>query len=392
MLWREERASILANARCIVFKVGSAVLTNKEGIDYSVMQNLARQISSIAPLANGEARKVVLVTSAAIAAGRTVLARSCKVDIDTRGLAARQAAAAVGQGIILRAWDDAFVACGRATAQLLLTAEDFRAKERLLNAKNTFSELLEWGVIPIINENDTVSTKEIRFGDNDALSALIAGLINADLCINLTSASGVLGVNPSTLTSEAEREEKILRCIENIAGLNINALCGAKTSVGTGGMHSKLLAARRAAQCGIATCILPGKKEEILAKLFAGEDQGTWVRPFSHAVPRRKFWLAYKSAPVGSLSLDDGAAQALLHKGSSLLPGGIISVEGNFMAGALLRVLYNGESIGVGLTNYSSVELERIKGLKRIEVAAILGNAHYPEVIHRDNLLLDAAI
>ena len=165
-------------------------------------------------------------------------------------------------------------------------------------------------------------------------------------------------------------------------------------TLGTGGMYSKLLAARRAAQLGVPTYILPGREPDIIARAFASglKGTGTWVCPRQHAIPQRKFWLAYKTEPLGTIEVDDGAAEALLNRGKSLLPGGIVSVEGTFQKGAPVRVTHNGVSIGVGLSNYSSAEIERIRGLKRIEVAAILGDAHYPEVIHRDNLLLGAAV
>ncbi len=180
--------------------------------------------------------------------------------------------------------------------------------------------------------------------------------------------------------------------IENIADLDIESLCGAKTSVGTGGMRSKLMAARRAAQLGVPTLILPGRRPDILDRAFAGEHVGTWICPAEQAVSRRKYWMAYQSEPQGRVLVDEGAARALEDKGGSLLPGGVIGVEGVFEPGALVRVMCGEHSIGVGLTNYSSEELDRIKGLRRVEVAAALGNAHYPEVIHRDNLLINAAV
>ena len=169
-------------------------------------------------------------------------------------------------------------------------------------------------------------------------------------------------------------------------------MCGGKTTVGTGGMYSKLLSARRAAQRGIPTLILPGREKDIILRAFAGEEVGTWVRPSLKAIPMRKFWLAYKAAPVGRVLVDDGAAQALTQRGKSLLPGGILEVEGSFDKGDLIRIVHQGASLGVGVSNYTADDIRRIKGLKRIEVAAILGDAHYPEVIHRDNMLLDAAI
>jgi len=292
----------------------------------------------------------------------------------------------------MRAWDEVFRAYDFPTSQVLLTRDDLRARQRFLNARNTFAELMDWGVLPIVNENDTVSVSELKFGDNDCLASLLVNLIGADLYINLTSAPGVYAANPQEVPDAG-----ILECVEDVAGLDLGRMCGGKTSVGTGGMYSKLQAARRAAQLGVPTLILPGREADVLARAFAGEAVGTWVRPEEHAIPRRKFWLAYQADPAGTVLVDAGAAEALLSKGSSLLPGGVRQVLGSFQKGALVRVARLGESdshaiLGVGLSNYSAADLRKIMGLRRHEVAAILGDAHYPEVIHRDNLLMDAAI
>ncbi|MBO4684539.1 MAG: glutamate 5-kinase, partial [Desulfovibrio sp.] len=310
-------------------------------------------------------------------------------DQETSGMAAKQAAAAVGQAKVMHCWDAAFRRQGLHTAQVLLTRDDFKARERLLNAKNTFGELLQWGVVPVVNENDTVSIAELKFGDNDTLASLLVNLVGADLYVSVTSAPGVYGASP-----DVNPDATVLPCIEDVFALNLGKLCGGKTTVGTGGMYSKLLAARRAAQRGVPTFILPGREPDILVRALdpAGPDLGTWVAPLEHAIPARKFWIAYKQAPQGEIEIDAGAADALANKGRSLLPGGVTKVSGPFPKGALVSVVHAGESIGVGLSNYSSQELDRIKGLKRFEVAAALGDAHYPEVIHRDNLLLHAAV
>lgn len=382
--WKEERAKVLAEAKCLVIKMGSAVLTGPDGLSTEVLDSLASQMKAV--LEQGkEPRRLLLVSSGAVAAGRGVLALSNITP--ARDLAARQGAAAVGQGRLMQAWNDAFQKHGLNTAQVLLTQDDFRVRQRLLNARNTFSNLFAWGVVPIVNENDTVSTEGLKFGDNDALASLMVTLVGADIMINLTSAPGVFARPPK----EGEAPE-ILSVVENVAKLDLDAMCGGKTTVGTGGMYSKLLSARRVSQRGLPTLILPGREPDILRRAFAGEDVGTWVRPAEHAISSRKFWLAYKSAPVGKVVIDDGAAEALLKNGKSLLPGGIVQVSGTFKKGDLIRVVHKDASLGVGVSNYKSADIERIKGLKRIEVAAILGDAQYPEVIHRDNLLLDAAI
>lgn len=382
--WRSERARVLAEAKCLVVKVGSAVITDTCGLQYEIISSLAAQLAAVR--AANQGRRLLVVSSAAVAAGRAVLAAH-GVGADTAGLAARQGAAAIGQGRLMRAWDDAFAVGDLATAQVLLTQDDFRVRQRLLNARNTLTEILSWGAVPVINENDTVSTEGLKFGDNDRLASLVATLVGADLLINVTSSPGVYDRPPADGV-----QVRVLPCIEDVSALDLDSMCGGKTTVGTGGMYSKLLSARRAAQRGIPTLILPGREKDILLRALAGEDVGTWVCPNEKAIPTRKFWMAYKDAPVGQILVDDGAAEALQKRGKSLLPGGIVDVEGSFEKGDLVRIVHQGTSLGVGLSNYTAGDIRRIKGLKRIEVAAILGDAHYPEVIHRDNMLLDAAI
>ena len=394
-----KRKQILQEARCIVVKVGSAVLTNERGLDKNIIENIVAQVAFLRALPTSKdiERKIVLVSSGAVAAGRAALRQCCShhEHPETTGLAAKQAAAAVGQSRLMQHYDTAFAKHGLGTAQILLTRDDLRARQRFLNARNTFSELLSWGVVPVVNENDTISVHELKFGDNDCLSGLLVNLVEADLFINLTSAKGVLGANP-----DENPNASILHYIDNIHDLNLDILCGGKTSVGTGGMYSKLLAARRVAQLGVPTLILPGKEKDIIRQVYETNisdlnySLGTWVNADNHTISRRKFWLAYQSEPSGAIYVDNGASHALEYKGSSLLPGGICNVEGNFQNGSLVRIITEDkkQNIGVGLSNYSATEIRRIMGLKRHEVAAILGNAHYPEVIHRDNLLLDAAV
>lgn len=395
MDWRKERARVLREARCVVVKVGSAVLTSKQGLDDAVMEDVVTQLAALRGSDGGPQRRVVLVSSGAVAAGRAALGPGR----DTSGMAGRQGAAAVGQSRLMRAYDEAFAGCGIVSAQVLLTRDDLRSRERFLHARNTFAELLGWGVLPVVNENDTVSVRELKFGDNDCLASLLVNLVEAELFINLTSSGGVLSANP-----QRQPGAPVLPCIEAVGDLDLDELCGGKTSVGTGGMYSKLLAARRAAQLGVPTLILPGRTPGIITRVLeqcAGTGEanfdevpsGTWVRPEIHPISRRKFWLAYQSDPAGEVRIDTGAAVALLEKGGSLLPGGVCAVEGTFQSGTLVRIAAaDGTSLGVGLSNYTAAELRGIMGLKRHEVAAILGDAHYPEVIHRDNMLLDAAV
>lgn len=388
MNWQEERARVLLEAACVVVKVGSAVLTSAQGPDPVVLENLVEQLVMLRRLKDGQ-RRVVLVSSGAVAAGRAALGAERIAD-----MAARQGAAAVGQSRLMHAYDAAFARHGVVSAQVLLTRDDLRSRTRFLNARNTFAQLLSWGVVPVVNENDTVSTSELKFGDNDCLASLLVNVVEAELFINLTSSDGVLSANPQHVPNAP-----VLSCIESVDALDLPALCGGKTAVGTGGMYSKLLAARRVAQLGVPTLILPGRQLDIISHVMdaasRGETEhlpGTWVCPGTHPIPRRKFWLAYQAEPAGVIQIDTGAASALLTRGSSLLPGGIRAVEGNFSQGALVRIVCDGTSLGVGMSNYSAAALRRIMGLKRLEVAALLGDAHYPEVIHRDNMLLHAAV
>ncbi len=377
----QRRQEAIATAKCIIIKVGSAVLTDEHGLSHEVLENLVDQISHL----HTKGIKICLVSSGAVAAGKKALPNNFKVE----GMAGKQGAAAIGQSRLMRIYEDAFARHGIICAQILLTRDDLKSRERFLNAKNTFQQLLQWNTIPIVNENDTVVTKELKFGDNDSLASLLTNLIEADLSINLTSTRGVLSENP--LTSKLS-EIPILKNIENIEEIDLNSLCGGKTTVGTGGMYSKLLSAKRTAQLGVPTLILPGKDKNIIINAMNLQDVGTWICPCVKHVSRRKYWLAYQSEPQGSVYIDNGAFDALIKSGKSLLPGGITQVEGNFGVGSLIQIIFQDKAIGVGLSNYTANDLRKIKGLKRLEVAAALGNAHYPEVIHRDNLLINAAI
>lgn len=373
----------LAACRRIVIKIGSAVLADADQLCVPVLNSLASQIASL--LKADEYRRIIIVSSGAVAAGRAVI----KHGPGPVSQSEKQALAAVGQARLMQAWSDAFDPYHLVTAQALLTRDDFRVRERFQNAAAALDRLLAWAVVPIINENDTVAVHELKFGDNDTLASLLVNLVQADLFISLTSAPGVFAANPET----AENPE-ILDCIENIASLDIASFCGAKTAAGSGGMHSKLLAARRVAQLGAPTLILPGREANILIRALAcdGKRPGTLILPEQKAVPRRKFWIAYQSEPAGELTIDAGAANALLLQGRSLLPGGIRAVKGEFPKGSLVRIIHNGDTIAVGISSYSSGQLAQIHGRRRHEIAALLGEANYPDAVHRDNLLIDAAV
>lgn len=370
--------------KLVVIKIGSAVIADSDKLDISIINSLASQIAHIRI---EQGIKSIVVSSGSVAAGKAILRKQGKNEYSNYDNA-RRALAAVGQSLLMQAWKNAFEPYDIVTAQVLLTRDDLRSRKRFQTAAETFSEILSWNVIPIVNENDTVSVHDIKFGDNDSLSSLLINLVGADLFINLTSAPGVYASNPETGPDLSVMEE-----IENIASLDIDGLCGSGTNLGSGGMRSKLLAARRVAQLGVPTFILPGRSKDILNKAVNNAtSEGTWVWPEEKTIPRRKFWLAYQSEPAGIVEIDDGAANALIYEGRSLLPGGITSVNGSFEKGALVSILHKGQIIGAGFCNYPSEILKKIHGLKRHEVAAILGNAKYPDVIHRDNMLLDAAI
>jgi len=380
------RAEILSRAHTVVVKVGSAVLTNEKGLDARTVGRLVDQLSTL----HDRGLKVVLVSSGAVTAGRMRIRQSVEgaAAIDFSELPARQAASAIGQSRLMHEYDEAFGRFGKTVAQILLTREDLKSRTRFLNARNTMQRLLDWGVIPIVNENDTVAVAELEFGDNDTLASLMVDLVGADLFVNLTSAGGVFDKNP-----DKHPDACCLPVIDDVEGLNIESMCDGKTSVGSGGMYSKLRAARRAAQLGVATLIVSGKGDIPLERIFGGEALGTLVLPCKRVVSHRKFWLAYHDNPAGSISVDTGAAQALREKGKSLLPAGIRAVEGRFARGALVRILDDaGVTVGVGLSNYSGGELKRIMGRKSGELEAVLGQAPFAEAIHRDNLLLDAAL
>jgi len=380
------RADLLGRARAVVVKVGSAVLTSPEGLALDAVRKLVEQICAL----RDRGLRVVLVSSGAVAAGRMRIRASVpNADgIDFSELPSRQAASAIGQSRLMHEYDECFARLGKTAAQILLTREDLKSRSRFLNARNTMQRLLDWGVVPIVNENDTVAVAELEFGDNDTLASLMVDLVGADLFVNITSAGGVFDKNP-----DKHPDACCLPLIEDVEALDIESMCDGKTSVGSGGMYSKLRAARRAAQLGVPTLIVSGRAEIPLDRIFGGEALGTFVLPCSHTVSHRKFWLAYHDNPAGCVSVDAGAARALREHGKSLLPAGIRAVDGRFARGALVRIVDEaGATVGVGLSNYSAVELRRVMGRKSGELVEVLGQAPFTEAVHRDNMLLDAAL
>jgi len=366
-----------ADARRLVVKVGSSLVTNEgRGLDHAAV---ARWATQIAELKRG-GREIVLVSSGAIAEGVKRLGWRKRPS----AIHELQAAAAVGQMGLVQAYESAFAKSTLHTAQILLTHEDLADRRRYLNARSTLVTLLGLDVIPIINENDTVTTDEIRFGDNDTLGALVTNLIDADVLILLTDQPGLFSADPrrdpeATLIHSAQAGDPQL---ETWAG-------GAGSAVGRGGMLSKVLAAKRAARSGASTVIASGREENVLTRLAAGENIGTSLVAPDASLGARKQWLADHVQLAGRLILDAGAIRALAREGKSLLPIGVIRVEGNFERGEIVGCFDgDGSEIARGLVNYSAQEAARILRRPSTEIEAILGYIDEPELIHRDNLVI----
>ncbi len=383
MSWKKEKEKFLKDSKTVLIKIGSAVLTDSNGdLDKEAIYKITEGVSYIYKELD---KNIILVSSGAVASGKKFLLKRHKV----LTIVEKQAAAAIGQSRLMHLYEEVFNQANIVTAQILLTKDDLRNRTRFLNAKNTFMVLLKNRVVPIVNENDSVAVDELRYGDNDFLASLLLNLIQADLFINLTSAKGVYDKNPTDYC-----DAKKYDYIEDIDKLELERICEGKTKSGTGGMYSKLLAAQRASQLGVPTYILPGKEDGVLKRVFSGEDLGTWIIPKPKSISQRKFWLAYNLEPCGSVIIDNGAKDALVLKNKSLLPAGIIKVNGNFSAGSLIKILdENKNQLGVGITNFSSEDIDKIKGLKTSKLKEVLlREVQNPEVIHRDNLILDIII
>ena len=361
----------------LVVKIGSNILADdKEGLDTKRISSIAADISAL----QDKGYEVVVVSSGAIAAGMRKLGLKEK----PKDVKIKQAAAAVGQSSLMWAYERGVNEHGKKVAQVLLTRNDLSDRKRYINAKNTLLTLLSFKVVPIINENDTVATDEIKFGDNDHLASLVAGLVEADRLVILSDVEGLYTADP-----RQSAKARLIECVEEITPELEQKAGGAGSIVGTGGMYSKILAAKRAVSHGIIVHIISGKKENVLTNLLEGKQSGTLFKPKAEKLSSRKGWIAYGSRSKGSLVIDDGAVSALMEGGKSLLPSGIMSVEGEFDTGdAVYCVDSQGNRIAKGLTNYSSSEIKRIKGKKTSQIEEILGYKYSEEAIHRDNLVL----
>lgn len=361
----------------LVVKIGTSTIMGPEGPDAALMGRLADVLATLT-----ERHRVVLVSSGAVGTGRWRL----KLKGRPKSIPEKQAAAAVGQGILMHLYERLLSERGLTSAQLLLTRQDLGDRQRYVNASNTLGVLLAAHppVIPIINENDSVAIDELKFGDNDTLSALVAVLVDAERLFILSDIDGLYEADP--------RKHPDARRIPTVAAITpeIEALAGEPGSdLGTGGMATKVVAARIATSCGIPLVLLDGRAPELMLASLDGQDVGTTFQASPNRLEGRKRWLAFGGRLEGRLTLDDGAIAAIATHGKSLLPAGIREVRGEFGPGALVALQdATGREIARGLTNYASEELARIRGRHSGEIEAVLGHKHYDEAIHRNNLVL----
>jgi glutamate 5-kinase len=373
----EASTSVLKDAKRLVIKVGSSLVTNNgRGLDHHALEQWCRQIAELRKIG----KDVVLVSSGAIAEGMARLGWNKRPS----QMHELQAAAAVGQMGLAQAYEGAFTSHQLKTAQILLTHEDMADRLRYLNARSTLLALLRLGIIPIVNENDTVATDEIKLGDNDTLGALVANLVEADVLVILTDQAGLFDKDPrrdpgAKLVTQADATDQSLLAM---AG-------GAGSSIGTGGMLTKILAAQRAAKSGADTIIASGREGDVLTRMATGEVIGTTLTAAQPVLSARKQWMADHLHLRGKLILDTGAVKALVNDGKSLLPVGVKAVEGTFEAGDLVACITpQGDECARGLSNYSASDTKRIMGQSSTQIPTILGPVTESELIHRDNLVV----
>ncbi len=373
------RDDVVLNAHTLVVKVGTGVLTDRDGrLDLDRVGHLADEICAVA--ATG--RKVALVSSGAVGAGMGQLGLPKRPD----SLPGLQAAAAVGQAYLIRAYDEGFRRSGRHAAQILLTHEDFDSRPRYLNVRNTLSALFDWGAVPVINENDTISVAEIKFGDNDRLAAMVANLLQASLLIILSVVDGLLKVDPAT--------GALGESIGIVADLDDATMALAvpqKSALGTGGMRSKLDAAGLVCRAGGSVIIASGRRDRPITGLIDGEPHGTLILARGRSQRARTRWIGLTARPRGHYVVDAGARRALETGSGSLLAIGVVEVVGDFDKGDVVGIRdAEGREFARGLTNYATAEARIIRGLRTDQARQALGTAPYDEVVHRDNLVLTA--
>ncbi|GAC1472958.1 MAG: glutamate 5-kinase [Isosphaeraceae bacterium] len=373
------RDDVVLSAPTWVVKVGTSVLTDQDGrLDPARIGHLAEQICAI--MATG--RRVALVSSGAVGAGIGQLGLKSRPD----NLPQLQAAAAVGQAYLIRAYDEGLRCHGRRAAQLLLTHEDFDSRARYLNMRNTLSALFEWNAVPIINENDTISVDEIRFGDNDRLAAMVTNLLQAPLLVILSVVDGLYRQDPGS-----SGEGEILSLVSHLDEEVLGFAGDSRSMLGTGGMRSKLEAARLVTQAGGSVVIASGRKPEPLTRILAGEDVGTLFLARGVTQKARKRWIGLTARPRGHLVVDEGARRALETGIKSLLAIGVVEIFGEFEKGDVVGVRdVTGHEFARGLSNYTTGEARQIIGLRTEAARKVLGTALYDEMIHKDNLVLTA--
>ena len=370
------RKELLKPIKRVVVKIGSGVLTAKNGLNKRVINDLSHDINDL----KKKKVEVILVSSGAIASGMK------KIGISKRphSISEQQAIASVGQSSLMMAYEDAFGRHGRKVAQILITRDDLNHRRRYLNARNTIFTLLSWQIIPIINENDTVAVDEIKFGDNDNLSAMVTNMTEAHLLINLTDIDGLFDKDP-----HGHKDAHLIPLVEKVTREMINYAGLIPGFLGTGGMASKIQAARKTTLRGVPAIIANGRRRHILKKIFDGNDQGTLFMPQKTTLGCRKHWIAFTKSPKGEIVIDKGAGDAILKNGKSLLPSGIKAVKGRFGQGDSVVLLdENHQELAIGMVNYNAGDIQKIMGAKSEEIEARLGHKHDDEVIHRDNLVI----
>ncbi|HWI55566.1 MAG TPA: glutamate 5-kinase [Desulfobacteria bacterium] len=365
-----------AHLRRIVVKVGSSTLSYSTGkLDLNQMEHLVRELANL----KNAGKEVILVTSGAQGAGIGRLGLSSK----PRTIPEKQAVAAVGQGLLMHMYEKLFAEYGIVVAQVLLTREDTMDRKRFLNARNALDALLQMEAVPIINENDTIAVEEIKFGDNDTLSAMVASITDAEILILLSDIDGLYTGNPNTDENAAfiPLVTDITDDVEKLAG-------GSGSDLGTGGMVTKIQAAKIAMSSGCPMVIAHGRDDKVISRIIAGEQVGTLFLPKENRLHSKKRWIAFGSCVQGKIFVDEGAKKALVKEGKSLLPSGVTGVEGDFEMGNTVCVWFNDLEIGRGIVNYSSSETSRIMGKKSKEIEKVIGHKDFDEVIHRNNFVL----
>ncbi|GAB6099072.1 glutamate 5-kinase [Halanaerocella petrolearia] len=367
---------LIEDANRIVIKIGSSTLTYQNSkLNLGRIEKIIREVVDL----KNQGKEVVLVSSGAVAAGYGEL----NLEDDPATIPEKQALAAVGQGVLMKTYQKLFSEYGYQVAQILLTQNDLTDRKRYLNSRNTLSQLLDYGTIPIINENDTVAVQEIKFGDNDTLSALVSSLIGADLLLILSDIDGLYTADPRTDSSAQiiNEVDEISEEIESLAG-------GAGTDRGTGGMATKIEAAKVATKAGLPMIIANGSLNRVVTKVVDSQEIGTLFLPESGMTSREQ-WIAFNLDIAGQIVIDEGAEDALVNDGSSLLSCGIMKTTGDFAVGDVVDIINSAdETIARGLVNYSRKEVEEIKRLHSDEIKFQLGYQAYDEVVHRDNLVL----